>query len=668
MEILPRINSPQDIKGLTLKELHLLAEDIRHFILEQVNQTGGHLASNLGVVELTLALHRVFDSPRDKLIWDVGHQCYPHKILTGRKNSFDKLRQKGGISGFPRRSESPHDAMDAGHSSTSLSAALGMLTGQELRGEKGYVIPVIGDGALTGGMAWEALSHIGHLGKPVIIILNDNDMSINPNVGAFSSYLSRLTAKGGYQRFRRRADKGMLMLPLFGKTFYRAVHRVKRSVKALFYKETLFSDLGLQYVGPVDGHNINRMIHLFEDLKEIEKPVVVHLITRKGKGYRTAEDDPASFHGVSPAAVTSSAAQEERVGEMTTETQPQASVPAQSGGGTPDSPFLPTFTQAFSQAVVATGEKHDEVVAVTAAMTSGTGLTEFARRWPKRFFDVSISEQHGVTFAAGMAAAGARPVVAIYSTFMQRAVDQVIHDVAIPSLPVTFCLDRGGLVPGDGETHQGVFDIPLYRSVPHLKILAPATQEEMNMMLEYAQTQKGPVMLRYAKDRVLPETGGSAEALQEGEGVFLRKNQGDILLVSMGALGREALRAAEILAREGVSADVYNLRFIKPLNQESLARVFSLYSTVVFLEDGARSGGLGESLMAMVDERRLDVEYHHLGVPDRFMGAMNRDELLEECGLKGESLVDWVRELLREQRIQGVVRMFREKGLRKNSM
>ncbi len=645
-KILPRINKPEDIQGLTLKELKSLSGEIRDFITENVTVTGGHLASNLGIVEITVALHRVFQSPRDKFIWDVGHQSYPHKILTGRGDQFSGLRQKGGISGFPRRKESPHDIMDTGHASTSLSSGLGILVGQELLNQEGYVIPVIGDGALTGGMAWEALSHAGHLGKRLIVILNDNNMSINANVGAFSTYLSRLTATEAYQRFRRRADRGMIMIPLIGRCFYRAIHRIKRGFKALVFKETLFSDFGFQYVGPVDGHNLGRMISLFEDLKRVEKPVVVHVLTRKGKGNYSAEDDPASFHGIPPKPTP---------GEDPSAVQPEAPKPA-------------TYTQAFGKALAEMAAENPRLAAVTAAMTSGTGLKDFAAAYPDRFFDVSISEQHGVTFAAGLAVAGMRPVAAIYSTFMQRAVDQVIHDVAIPQLPVIFCMDRSGLVPADGETHQGVYDIPLFRSVPHLKILSPATEGEMEAMLRYAAEQPGPVMIRFAKDRVLPEMPGALEPLEEGRGVFLKQEQGDILFVSLGALAGEALKAAEILEEQGIEADVYNLRFIKPLNWEALVRLFSLYTLVVVAEDGARSGGVGECLASLVEERRIDTEYRYLGVPDTFMPAMTRPELLEECGLSADRMVEAVHGFLREQRIQGVVQMFREKGTRKKSL
>ncbi len=455
MTLLNGIREPADLRALSVEDAYRLAGEIRRLIIETVSVNGGHLSSNLGVVELTIALHRVFATPKDSIVWDVGHQCYAHKLLTGRREAFAGLRKAGGLSGFPKRAESPHDAFDAGHASTSLSAALGLLIAKTSRGEDSSVVAVIGDGALTGGMVYEAMSHAGQLGLPLIVVLNDNSMSISPNVGAMSRYLSRLTTTVPYQNFRRMADKAMLAIPFAGKAIYRSVMRAKKSVKAFFFKESLFADFGFEYAGPIDGHNISLLEDVLRQSRAIRKPVVVHVTTKKGKGHAAAEDDPSTWHGVSPSGTATAAA----------------------SCGDPD---RPSFTQVFGSHAVELALRDSRVAAVTAAMAKGTGLAEFQRRFPGRFFDVGVAEEHAVTMAAGMAAEGMRPIVAIYSTFMQRAVDQVHHDVALNSLPVLFALDRSGAVPDDGETHQGIYDIQIFRAVPGLAILAPASAAELD--------------------------------------------------------------------------------------------------------------------------------------------------------------------------------------------
>ena len=460
--LLNKINSPDRLKELPLALLPELANEIRERIIEVVNRNGGHMASNLGVVELTIAMHRVFSSPIDKFIWDVGHQCYTHKILTGRNDSFDSIRLKDGLSGFPKRDESEHDIFETGHASTSISAALGLLVGKRLKGEQGKVVAVIGDGAITGGMAFEALNHSGHLRKDLIIIYNDNNMSISRNVGGLSSrsnisrtssYVSRITATRSYQRIRDLIDKGLLSIPFFGYRIFQFVMRMKKSVKAIFLKETLFSELGFEYVGPIDGHSISMVTKVLENVKKLHKPVIVHVVTRKGKGYLKAEENPADFHGVSP-------------------------IPSPLDR---NSLTNNTFTKVFGKLVLENARQDKKIVAVTAAMGKGTGLKPFQETFPARFFDVGIAEQHALTFGAGLAASGLKPVVAIYSTFMQRAVDQLIHDIAIPGLPVVIAMDRSGLVSSDGETHQGVFDIALFRSIPGIIILAPGSREEFKI-------------------------------------------------------------------------------------------------------------------------------------------------------------------------------------------
>jgi 1-deoxy-D-xylulose-5-phosphate synthase len=612
--ILQNVNSPEDIKRLSYGQLNRLASEIRGYIIRVVAKNGGHLASNLGVVELTLALHRVFETPRDKIIWDVGHQCYAHKIVTGRREDFPTLRRRNGVSGFPKRSESPHDSFNTGHSSTSLSAALGLLLGQELRGDaEGKVIAVIGDGALTGGMAFEALSHAGQVGKNLIVVLNDNKMSIGPNVGAMSRYLSRLSATAIYQNFRKRFDYMVTSIPVVGKRLYALIYRGKRAVKALFYKENLFADLGYEYVGPIDGHNIPKLVQVFKDVRNLEKPVVVHIITRKGKGYRLAESDPAAFHGIAPFSIID---------------------------GTIEVKSSRTFTEAFSDAMIELGSADPRVAAVSAAMTRNTGLSPFQAKFPTRFFDVGIAEQHAVTFSAGLASAGMRPVVALYSTFVQRAVDQVIHDVALQGLPVTIALDRAGLVGDDGETHQGIFDISLFRSVPGLAILAPGSAVELRSMLAWALASGKPAILRYPKAECPRELDGYAKPIEAGRGSFLKRRGGDSLIVAFGALCSEAVEASTLLADRGLPADVYALRFAKPLDGDYFLSVCSGYRTVVVVEDGVRSGGVGEGLVSLVRASLPGIACDNLGVADCVRSQAPRDDLLEMNGLTAERIAD----------------------------
>lgn len=576
----------------------------------------------MGVVDFTIALHKVFDSPSDAFIWDVSHQCYAHKILTGRNDRFDTLRQKDGLAGFTKREESPHDWFDAGHASTSISSALGLLIGRRLKKEGGKVIAVIGDGALTGGMAMEALSHAGQLAEDLVIVLNDNQMSINGNTGAFSRYLSRLTMTAPYQTFRYNFDRLVEKIPLIGKPFMNIVFRLKRAVKGLVFPSNFFSDLGFEYVGPLNGHHIEQMITVFKRIKKLRRPVVVHLITQKGKGYAPAENDPVSYHGFSP---------------KTSKKVPR-----------------PSFTEVFSRVLVSAAEKDERITAITAAMTDGTGLAEFERRFPSRFFDAGIAEQHAVTFAGGLARAGLKPVTAIYSTFIQRAVDQLIHDIALQKGAGLFMLDRSGAVPGDGETHQGIFDISLLRPVPDISLLAPASEKELELCFNWALVQTCPVVIRYPKSLCPAEHREFAFPVDTGRGVLLKNpaakkgfsadsdsEKADcdkILLVCTGGIFPEVLEAARELHKCGKSADIYNLRFLKPLDKAYFLSVAASYKRVLFIEDGIRIGGIGTYLESLLDRYSDGKKTGVSGFPNRFLAQGNREEILKDAHLDGSSL------------------------------
>jgi 1-deoxy-D-xylulose-5-phosphate synthase len=623
MAILDTIDSPEDLKKLDGAGLRALAAEIRQRIIATVGRNGGHLASNLGVVELTLALHRVFESPRDAIVWDVGHQSYAHKLITGRRDAFDTIRKPGGLSGFPKRSESPHDAFDTGHASTSISAALGMLEARRVLGEEGAAVAVIGDGALTGGMAFEALSHAGHLGLPIVVVLNDNKMSISANVGALSRYLSRLSATVRYQGIRARIDRAVKGVPVFGRFLYASMYRAKRAVKALFFKENLFSDLGFEYAGPIDGHDIAGMIRVLREARILGKPVVVHVVTRKGKGFDLAEENPVLYHGVSPMRCTD--------GEM------EPSIAA-------------TFTDAFSRAMVRRGCFDDRLVAVTAAMTKGMGLEAFRSACPGRLYDVGIAEEHAVTFAAGLAAKGLRPVVGLYSTFSQRAVDQVLHDVALPRLRVVLALDRSGAVPDDGETHQGIYDIALFRSFPNLAILAPASAAELAACLEWALDSGGPAIVRYPKAPCPREEAAFAEPIVAGKGVFVRRSGAETLLVALGGLVSSAVEASDSLLRgaaaagAGPVADVYSARFASPVDDDFFLEAVSAYRRVIIVEEGVERGGMGESLVSLMGRRLPRIDASCAGFPAQPFPQADRDRLLALARLDAAGLVDRVHE------------------------
>jgi 1-deoxy-D-xylulose-5-phosphate synthase len=617
--ILPSLRDPKVLRSLPSEAFPKLAEEIRSEIIRVVSKNGGHLASNLGIVELTLALHAEFESPKDVIIWDVGHQCYPHKLLTGRYAKFETLRKKGGLSGFPKRSESPHDAVETGHASTSISEALGIRVGRELQKIPGKVIAVIGDGALGGGIALEALNHSGHLGKDLIIILNDNKMSISENVGALSSYLSRITGTKLYQDISDRIDQTIRRVPKYGSQLMDLIERAKKSVKAAVLQENLFSDLGFEYIGPLDGHNVTLLREVFRNVKTLSKPIVIHVFTQKGKGYAHAEKNPSKFHGISPFSIE----------DGTVETAPSVS-----------------FTERFAQRLVHLAEQDKRIVAITAAMAKGTGLSLFQERFPDRFFDVGITEQHAVTFAAGLAHAGMRPVVAIYATFMQRAVDQVIHDIALPNLPVVIALDRAGFVGEDGETHQGLYDVALFRSIPNVSILSPASGSELDRMVEYAVHHHGPVLIRYPKAECGQEYPGLDEPLVPGRGAFVHQKGAPILIVSVGGILPQAEEASRILAHQGIETDLYNLRFLKPLDEEYVREVVAPYKAILLVEEAARQGGMGERIGSLLHEWRGI--YRHLGAPDSFIPHASREELLAEYCLDGKGIASAVLHLVEE--------------------
>jgi len=636
--LLHKISSPSDIKTLTIKELNKLAEEIREQIVAAVADNGGHLASNLGAVELSIALHRVFNSPEDMIVWDVGHQCYAHKILTGRLDSFAHLRRQNGLAGFPKRSESPHDVFNTGHASTSISAALGLLAADRIKGGKARALAVIGDGALTGGMAYEALSHAGHLGLPLIVILNDNKMSISRNVGGLSKYLSRLSMKEKYQTFRRHFDALAKKIPFAGEAFFNLVVRLKRAVKAVFYIDNFFVDLGFEYVGPISGHNIAALINVLDDVRKLNRPVVMHVITRKGKGYGYAEDDPDSYHGVGSFSV-------------------DGGITYQKG-----TVNRKTFTEAFSSVILEAAEKDSRVTAVTAAMKTGTGLLKFAEKYPQRFFDVGIAEEHAVTFAAGLAAHGLKPVTALYSTFLQRAVDQMLHDSALQKLPVIFAVDRSGLVGADGETHQGLFDISIFRSFPNITLLCPAGENEMRVMFdwalnkmtsnesaadnkEYGIEKKGPVLIRYPKALCPDEIDAFSLPLEIGRGVWVSKTEAkNVCIAFTGSLYTEAVRAAAILNESGINTDLYNLRFVQPVDEDYLASIMNEYSIVCFAEEGIRQGGFGEKAAALALLKKCKARILVMAVDCSFLeedkALGTREELLAVNSLNAEAIAE----------------------------
>ena len=617
--VLLSIREPKDLQALSREELRILAQEMRSIILKTVSANGGHLASNLGVIELTIALHRVFSSPKDAIIWDVGHQSYPHKLLTGRYTHFSTLRLKDGLAGFPKREESPHDAFNTGHASTSISAAEGILIGRKLQHQNGKVIAVIGDGALSGGMAFEALLNVTPQTKNLVVILNDNKMSISPNIRAVSEYLSRLTVRKGYQQFKYLFDTAVGKIPFLGRRINFLIHRLKRGAKGIFYRNNLFTDVGFEYVGPLNGHNEKELEKVFRNVRNIDAPVLIHIETKKGKGYPLAEDDPAAFHGIGPFNIAD---------------------------GKIEKAHTNSFTEAFSRIITDEAAKRNDLVAITAAMAQGTGLEPFQRQFPDRFFDVGIAEQHAVTFAAGLAAAGLRPIAAIYSTFLQRAIDQILHDVALQKLPVIFAIDRAGAVPYDGETHQGLYDICFLRSIPNMTVLAPASAAEMRAMFAWALQLHTPVALRYPKNTCAAECPAFSLPLETGRGVFtVTGEHSDVLLVCTGGMVPETAQAAELLGQQGISADIYNLRFLKPIDEAFLLEQVKKYPAVLFIEDGAYIGSVGQYLEGLVQKQLSGIKTTVRAFPDMVFMQGSRQDVLECAGLTGEQLAKAAAEL-----------------------
>ncbi|HAT98534.1 MAG TPA: 1-deoxy-D-xylulose-5-phosphate synthase [Acidaminococcaceae bacterium] len=615
--ILDRVNSPLDLKMLSLEEMNRLAAEIRQLMLDVVSKNGGHLAPNLGVVELTIALHRVFDSPRDKFVFDVGHQAYIHKIITGRKDRFPTLRQYKGLSGFPKRQESEHDVFGVGHSSTSISAADGIAAARDLLGDDYHVVAIIGDGAMTGGMSFEALNHVGDTKRRLIIILNDNEMSISKNVGAMSQYLYQLRTGETYNRLKHNLENWLSGLE-HGDDVLEAIDRVKTGVKYLVNPESMFEHLGIKYFGPVDGHNIEALIPMLTAAKKEDGPVLLHVITKKGKGYAPAEESPNKFHGTGPFDIAT--------GKKITK---------------PGAP--PSYTDVFGKTLVELAEKDKRIVAITAAMPDGTGVTGFAQRFPDRFFDVGIAEQHAVTFAAGLATQGIKAVAAIYSTFMQRAYDQVLHDVCMQKLPVKLCMDRAGLVGDDGYTHHGVFDYAYLLPMPHMVIMAPKDENELRHMLATAmEYDDGPISLRYPRGSGLGvDCSEALHTLPIGRAERIRTGT-DVSLWAIGSMVSEAEKTAELLQEKGVSAGVVNMRFAKPLDTEMLFQDARDTHCIVTMEEGAVIGGVGEVLVQALNNHGLldKTLVLNFGIPDEFISQGDRKLLLRDIGLTPELMAD----------------------------
>ena len=610
--ILEQIKGPQDIKQMSLEELGQLAQEIRAFLIEKISHTGGHLASNLGVVELTIAMYRTFDLPEDKVIWDVGHQSYTHKILSGRMAEFDELRQYGGLSGFPKRKESPYDCFDTGHSSTSISAGLGIAQGRDILGQDYEVVSVIGDGALTGGMAYEALNNAARMKKNFIIVLNDNKMSISENVGGMSRYLNGLRTGSGYNDLKKNVANALDRIPVVGAPMIDKIKRTKNSIKQLFIPGMLFENMGIPYLGPVDGHNISQLCKVFREAKKLDHAVLVHVLTKKGKGYKPAEKNPSRFHGVDPFDVTT--------GKSLKEKQ------------------YPSYTEVFSRKLCQLAKERPNLVALTAAMPDGTGLSDFARHYPGRFFDVGIAEAHAVTSAAGMAAAGLKPVVAVYSSFLQRAYDQVLHDVCIQDLPVVFAVDRAGLVGSDGETHQGIFDYSFLTSIPNMSVMAPKNLWELRAMLEFSMDYNRPLAIRYPRGEAYRGLRDFREPIVYGKGEMLYEEEG-IALLAVGSMVSTAEHIRQKLKAEGRSCTLANGRFVKPFDRELVDRLAERHKVIVTLEENVLQGGYGLPVTAYIHEHYPHRRVLNIGIPDAYVEHGNVSVLREGLGIDSDSII-----------------------------
>ena len=624
--ILDGINDPADIRRRSLPELLALVEEIRREIVETVAVCGGHLASSLGAVELTLALHYVFNTPKDKIVWDVGHQAYAHKIITGRRDRFCTLRRQGGISGFPKREESIYDVFNVGHSGTSISAATGMAEARSLQKQSHKVIAVIGDGSMTSGLAFEGLNWAGYRKEDLIIILNDNEMSISPNVGALSAYMNGMMTGETARKVRTEIKSFLKSTPVIGEQMLRFVRQVEESLKGFLLPGALFEDLGFTYVGPIDGHRLNYLIRTLENVRELQGPVLLHVLTKKGRGYRFAELEPQRFHGTPPFCI--------ETGKVLSD-----------GDGAP-----PTYTRVFGETMVELARTNPKIVAITAAMCDGTGLDLFARTFPERFYDVGIAEQHGVTFAAGLAAEGMVPVVAIYSTFMQRAYDQILHDVCLQKLPVILALDRGGFVGDDGATHQGLFDLSYLRSIPNLTVMAPKDEAELMRMLQTAVEFNGPIAVRYPRGAGfgVPLTG-PPDALEIGKGEIVREGK-DLAIIAIGNTVHPAMEAAEALAGEGIQVRVVNARFVKPLDRDLILETAKNFRNIITVEENVLMGGFGSAVMECLSDAGIyQARLVRLGVADEFVEHATQQELRRRFGLDKDGIMESALKLMSDR-------------------
>lgn len=610
--VLEKIQKENDIKKLEPEELDLLAQEIREFLIEKISKTGGHLASNLGVVELTMALHLVFDLPEDKLIWDVGHQAYTHKLLTGRREGFDELRKFGGMSGFPKRGESPCDAFDTGHSSTSISAGLGLVAARNMQNENYSVVSIIGDGSMTGGMAYEALNNAARQKGNFIIVLNDNNMSISENVGAMSRYLDGLRTAEAYTELKRGVEDTLKKIPGRGEKIVYQIRKTKSGIKQLIVPGMFFEDMGITYLGPVDGHDLKKMIKVLREAKRLDRPVLVHVLTKKGKGYLPAEENPSKFHGTGPFEVETGAA-------ITTSDKD-------------------SYTDVFSKVICDIGKSNRKVVTITAAMADGTGLSRFARYFPQRFFDVGIAEEHALTFAAGLAAGGMKPVVALYSSFLQRAYDQAIHDICMQKLPVMIAVDRAGLVGNDGETHQGVFDLSFLSMIPNMTVMAPKNRWELADMIRFCVDYDAPVALRYPRGTAYEGLKEFRAPIEYGKSELLYEEE-SIAVLFVGHMSELAESVRTELKDMGYSCSLVNARFIKPLDTEMIERLSREHRLLVTIEENVLSGGYGARVLEYVSKEKLPVHVCRIGLPDAFIEQGNIDLLRRENGLEKSAIV-----------------------------
>ncbi|MEG0855020.1 MAG: 1-deoxy-D-xylulose-5-phosphate synthase [Terrisporobacter sp.] len=611
------VDSPKDIKKLDIDELEELADEIREFLIDSVSQTGGHLASNLGIVELTLALHKVFDSPKDKLIWDVGHQSYVHKIITGRKDKFPTLRQLNGLSGFPKENESEHDIFDTGHSSTSISVGLGLACARDIKREDFEVVSVIGDGSITGGMALEAINHLGYLDKKMIIILNDNEMSIDENVGGMSRYLSSIIRNAKANQVKDSIEK-ILNLTKAGNFIYKTADKVKDGIISKFVPQDcdLFESFGVKYYGPVDGHNIKELVDMLNKAKKKKGPVLLHVITEKGKGYKFAEDAPNKYHGVSKFNI------DEGIKSSSKE----------------------SISSLVGKKLVSMADDDDKIVAITAAMPSGTGLNHFAVSYPHRYFDVGIAEQHATTFAAGLAKDGMKPYFAVYSSFLQRAYDQVIHDVSITKKNVTFLIDRAGLVGNDGETHHGMFDLSYLNIVPNMIVMAPKDAKELELMMDLSSEIEGPCAIRYPRGNTYYVNKGSYDPIKLGTYEVLEEGN-EILVLAIGNMVEKALEVREILAEDNINLTVVNARFLKPMDEKLLHDLIPKHDKVVTMEDNVVSGGFGSRINKLIVDNNYNVKIENIGIPDKYVEHGDVEQLFETVGMSNEQIVNRIKKL-----------------------